>query len=452
MDGVIMGRKICLEEAKEIVRKTNRHADRITIEYEFTEKSSGKYKYFYHCRCSVCNYEWDAYKSNLLRKFSGCPSCSGILSLSFNEAYDVFKSHGYYLLSDYNGVSSSVSVCDADGYLYRTTLSNVRSGGKIAKFGKANNFSIYNIKNFININNKNFILMSDEFKSSRSLLEFKCRLHNEIFEMNTNKMQYDQGCPICGDGYYNIHNAETYKEEWKKINSMVYIIELFSKSEKFYKIGIAKNGLKARFNKRNMPYDYRVIKEIRNISQYDACYVETYLKKINSSKKYIPNVSFRGESECFSDISAETTDMSIEEILEYDCENSEDLLKFENKLINMFINGSSIRSITRQLGYKSKASISDIIIKKNNISKVVISRIEGQEECFKSHNDCANFFEINITTVYRIIQLKSPYKISKTSRHRNRFLKLEGLEIFEGYIKGDIDGDYEILKIKRKDD
>jgi len=292
-----LSKKDNIKKAQEAILKNNRLGEKITV-LDFKRENRRR---FLKCRCEVCKNIWWVDYNNIVTNKTSCNTCMNIKQYTQEGVVDIFKSYGLNLVSNYVSNSSDLICFDKYGYYYRTTLANLRKSGVniCTKFANHNPFSIDNLKNYI-INNKcDFELVSEEYIDAKTKLKFRCLIHNEIFEMNTNKLQMGQGCPICGDGYYNIHNAKKNKKTWEQIKSMVYIIRVFNDCEEFYKIGIAKNGLSGRFNKRNMPYNYEILKEIKNINQFEACFIESYLKNINKNNRYTPKISFRGETECF---------------------------------------------------------------------------------------------------------------------------------------------------------
>lgn len=141
-------------------------------------------------------------------------------------------------------------------------------------------------------------------------IKFICNTHGEI----STKPQYllrNGLCSKCefenrdhsGYSYYNIKLAERNKNEWIKINCLVYLIKCFDLEtcEEFYKIGFTKQSLKKRLRNDKFPYSYDVLKIIKT-NLYDAILIESELHSISSDYSYLPNKTFDGYTECFSNI------------------------------------------------------------------------------------------------------------------------------------------------------
>jgi len=83
----------------------------------------------------------------------------------------------------------------------------------------------------------------------------------------------------------------------------LYLLEMYndSRTEIFYKIGIANKGVKIRYNyKDDFVYNYKVIFEIPMLKE-DAIYLEKLVKYNNREYLYVPKIYFGGaKTECFS--------------------------------------------------------------------------------------------------------------------------------------------------------
>ena len=96
-----------------------------------------------------------------------------------------------------------------------------------------------------------------------------------------------------------------YKNQCIKNNNglgILYVIHCFNDTESFYKVGRTSLSVAIRFrNKSKLPYDYKVIYTI--IDEPNTIYdLENKLLSLRKYK-YKPLISFKGETECFSDIS-----------------------------------------------------------------------------------------------------------------------------------------------------
>jgi len=81
---------------------------------------------------------------------------------------------------------------DSDGYKYYMSINgiqkNIKRNSNFERFSKSNPFTIDNIKNWLSINDKNFELISKNFKSTGDILIFKCTKTNKKFKSTWNKI------------------------------------------------------------------------------------------------------------------------------------------------------------------------------------------------------------------------------------------------------------------------
>ena len=135
---------------------------------------------------------------------------------------------------------------------------------------------------------------------TNTLVKITCKEHG-IFEQSPNKHLQGQGCPMC----VNERKGWT-KSAWKKLlpkNSFAtfYIIECYNKDESFIKIGRTLNTVRKRYASRTeMPYKYKVLKEIKNLDSDFIFDLEIKYKRKFKTEKYIPKIYFGGISECFN--------------------------------------------------------------------------------------------------------------------------------------------------------
>lgn len=136
-----------------------------------------------------------------------------------------------------------------------------------------------------------------------------CKVHG-IFSMRANTHLNGSGCRICGNelrqnglNKYKHSQWKTYGENSKKFESYkVYIIKCWNDYENFYKIGKTFKTIHQRFsNKTAMPYKYEVLKLFEGESKVMS-ELEDELHRKNKLYKYVPNISFGGMTECFSEL------------------------------------------------------------------------------------------------------------------------------------------------------
>ena len=105
--------------------------------------------------------------------------------LSIDEARNIFKDKGFTLLDDkYISTRTKMKVMDREGYLYNYSIDKIRENNDKTTFriNKNNPYSIYNIKNYIKLNNINIELLSEKYINNSTNMLWKCKCGN-TFEM-----------------------------------------------------------------------------------------------------------------------------------------------------------------------------------------------------------------------------------------------------------------------------
>lgn len=113
-----------------------------------------------------------------------------------------------------------------------------------------------------------------------------CPKHGE-FSLTLDHHMRGVGCKKCADQ----NKTGGYSEEWfdhhpnrKRIPGMLYVLEMFSSTERFIKIGITKNDVKKRYA--GSKYQYSTVKLIYN-SLYECYRLEKLLKDTFKSELYL---------------------------------------------------------------------------------------------------------------------------------------------------------------------
>ena len=173
--------------------------------------------------------------------------------------------------------------------------------------------------------NEYFINQAREIHGDKydySLVEYK---HSAIkvkiiskygaFEQAPIKHLEGSGCPIEGRisiSDYQKNNPSgwsytSWEASAKKSKSFtgykLYFIECWDDEtgEKFYKIGRTFSSIYKRFyNKKSMPYSYKVLNIIESNDAREICELEQFHKAENKEFLYTPSKEFKGMNECFS--------------------------------------------------------------------------------------------------------------------------------------------------------
>ncbi len=148
------------------------------------------------------------------------------------------------------------------------------------------------------------------YTDCRIPVEIICKIHGSFHQKPKYHME-GKGCKECGSLSKSVKDNSFGSRKFKslagKMNNQgtLYIIKCFGvDDEVFFKVGITARNTKERFHgKRNMPYRYEIVKEIK--SDPDTIWnLEKKMHKTLKSKHYRPKIKFFGYfNECFSDVS-----------------------------------------------------------------------------------------------------------------------------------------------------
>ncbi len=126
-----------------------------------------------------------------------------------------------------------------------------------------------------------------------------CRKHG-AFEQRASTHTSGANCQVCAK----------YGKGWRKSDfvklcngakAILYIILCHDSKEKFYKVGITSVSIETRFTQNPLPYDYKVIREIKGDAESIYDLEHEIHKKLNCFK-YAPKRIFKGYTECFESI------------------------------------------------------------------------------------------------------------------------------------------------------
>ena len=119
---------------------------------------------------------------------------------TYIEVKTYIESLGYKLLSKrYISNNKKLIIKDANDYCYTITLDHLKRG-KIPSFVHISNpFTLYNIKQWLKINNKPFESVSTTYTGTKVKLKWKCLKENcgEAFYMNWDNLNQGQNCSLC---------------------------------------------------------------------------------------------------------------------------------------------------------------------------------------------------------------------------------------------------------------
>lgn len=132
-----------------------------------------------------------------------------------------------------------------------------------------------------------------------------CKVSNHgIFKTTPHNLKSGYGCPKCGKlttGWTSTKWEERAKASKYFDSYKVYIIKCFNDNEEFIKIGRTFTTVDIRFkSKRLLPYSYQILNTFIFNSSKECQDYEIKLHKLFTNYKYLPMLSFKGQTECYS--------------------------------------------------------------------------------------------------------------------------------------------------------
>lgn len=125
----------------------------------------------------------------------------------------ILKKDGFFLLDKYIDAKTKMLCKDQDGFYIYIVLSNYLTRHGIGRrFDKSNDYTIYNINHYCELNNIPFTCISDEYISANNPLSFICKRCGEMIETtwrNINKRdnanRHHIICPNCDGRNESLH-------------------------------------------------------------------------------------------------------------------------------------------------------------------------------------------------------------------------------------------------------
>lgn len=210
-------------------------------------------------------------------------------NITFNNLDDELK----------NTQSKITYICNEHGEAVRKALELYEGRGcakcayNVAKIKKTFTTEDFIIKSN-EIHNNKYDYSKTIYTGSLNKLTITCPHHGDFEQTAITHMTKGHGCRRCGfistakNLYLNSIDAEFIT---------LYYIKCYGKSEVFYKIGIAKNGVLERYtNSESMPYLFEVLREIRGNADR-LLEIEESIKL--AIQPYTPLIPFSGSvTEC----------------------------------------------------------------------------------------------------------------------------------------------------------
>jgi len=301
---------------------------RLLTNEEFINKAIIKHKNIYNY--DKCKYEGSrsnviiicrihgefSQKSNNHLNGVGCPKCAlierpiKITASSFIEKAKLIHGNRYdYSNLNFKDTRTKVSIkCSIHGIFYQNIYSHLngincsKCSDLITSSKNRTTTEEFVRKSNLKHNNK-YDYSNVKYKKLHDKIEIICPIHGKFLQKGDDHLR-GVGCRTC-----SIDTTGWKFTNWKKAGEKsryfesfkVYIIECYSSSEKFYKIGKTYKKLADRFSGKQFPYDYKTIKIYEGEADYISR-LEIKLKNQNASRRYIPHLKFGGSKECFKTI------------------------------------------------------------------------------------------------------------------------------------------------------
>ncbi len=157
------------------------------------------------------------------------------------------------------------------------------------------------LKQFFKIHGNKYDYSKANYIKTTAKIEIICPEHGSFWQSPTSHKQ-GNGCPKC-----NVASVWRYTD-WEQagIKSVrftgfkLYVIECWSDTERFIKIGKTYTNISKRFkSKFLMPYQWKILYSIEGSAKYISEY-ETKLHNKFKDSKIIPDNPFGGRYECFA--------------------------------------------------------------------------------------------------------------------------------------------------------
>ncbi|WP_373739919.1 hypothetical protein [Jeotgalibaca porci] len=236
----------------------------------------------------------------------GCPSCVGLKQWDFDRFIVAAKEkHGNkydYSESIVNGTKLPLKIlCKNHGFFYQKLICHLKGIGCPRCAGKKKLTLDEFICRSVHFHGNKYGYDLVVYKRNNIKVKIICPTHG-VFEQ-TPAEHMKGGCSLC-----NRHgwSKTEYKELSKKNHggmSKLYLVEMKSSNECFYKIGITMVGIKERFRK-TKGYSVNTIAEIEGNAE-KIWLLEKEIHRKAKEHKYMPLQKFGGYTECFSKLTNE---------------------------------------------------------------------------------------------------------------------------------------------------
>ena len=148
-----------------------------------------------------------------------------------------------------------------------------------------------------NIHGNRFNYLTEYTKNNKNI-HIECLICNTKFFQRANSHIQGHGCANCNGGVGGY--SETFfknRPYLKIIPAKLYLYKFWNEIEEFYKIGITINN--KRYFDHGGSYNTLLIGD-KKMTLYDAFLEETSIIELFKEYKYLPQIKFKGSTECFN--------------------------------------------------------------------------------------------------------------------------------------------------------
>lgn len=146
----------------------------------------------------------------------------------------------------------------------------------------------------VKYNGKYTVAPSFEYKTAHTPMMAMCADHG-LFETTPNRILAGHICPSCA-------GISTFVHQCNGKMAKFYIVQLYNKTESFYKVGVTSRSLAQRLNRFHIGgYNYTSPIEIL-LDAVAAAELEINAKDLLKEHRYYPTSLFAGHTECFTTI------------------------------------------------------------------------------------------------------------------------------------------------------
>lgn len=230
-----------------------------------------------------------------------------------NKANKIHNNEFIYDKETYQGVRKPVKIfCTKHNDFFFQVGSSHLKGHKCSFCswsegkGREPNTTEYFIERANDIHNFLYDYSLTNYVDLLTPVEIICKEHGSFWQKPREHLN-SHGCQSCGErlrlSYDNVAVGWN-KSSWVKycndnnrLFTIVYITKLFNGDEEFIKVGITGKTTKERFI--SVPYTYEILSEIKGKPEYTFD-LEKKIHKVFKQYQHFPQISFAGETECFS--------------------------------------------------------------------------------------------------------------------------------------------------------